>query len=431
MLYKNLDFFKILIFVTFFIISIFFIFKGYKELFTNAKYINNVNSNDLIINQELISNEVIIKSKIKKSNNKTLLKKNTIIIKENDTFSKIIEPFFENKIKNQIINKLNKIYNLKYLKIGQKILFYENNKNEIYKIILHNGFDTDIVINIKNDKIEIQKQKNPINTEINSINFIISSSLYKNGIEANVPVTILHEAIKLYSFDIDFQRDIRKNTIVEIAYEIFSSPNRDKIEYGSIQYINLIINNKNLEYYIFKTDEGFFDYFNKEGKNVKKSLLKTPIDGAKLSSNFGMRKHPISGFNKLHKGVDFAAPTGTPIYAGGNGVIEYLGNNGGYGKYIRIRHNNNYKTAYAHLSKFQKNMSKGKRVNQGDVIGYVGNTGKSTGPHLHYEIIFQNKQINPMTMKLPSGKVLVGSELKRFVKNANEINAKHLFNLYE
>ena len=167
------------------------------------------------------------------------------------------------------------------------------------------------------------------------------------------------------------------------------------------------------------------------GKNVKKSLLKTPIDGARLSSNFGLRKHPILGYNKLHKGVDFAAKSGTPIYAGGNGIIEFMGNNGGYGKYIRIRHNNEYKTAYAHLSNFKKGIYKGVRVNQGDIIGFVGSTGNSTGAHLHYEIIYQAKQINPMTMKLPSGKILQENELIKFIKISKNIYANFLFNLYE
>ena len=144
-----------------------------------------------------------------------------------------------------------------------------------------------------------------------------------------------------------------------------------------------------------------------------------------------MRKHPISGFNKMHKGVDFAAPKGTPIYAGGNGVVEYAGNNGGYGKYIRIRHNNEYKTAYAHLSSFKKGISKGARVNQGDIIGFVGSTGNSTGPHLHYEIIFQNKQINPLKLNLPSGKILKGDEYERFKKSYKIIYANHLNLLYE
>ena len=150
--------------------------------------------------------------------------------------------------------------------------------------------------------------------------------------------------------------------------------------------------------------------------------MKTPIDGARLSSSFGMRKHPISGYNKMHKGLDFAAPTGTPIYAAGNGVIEYVGKNGGYGKYIRIRHNSSYKTAYAHLSKYKKGIYKGLRVNQGEVIGYVGSTGVSTGPHLHYEVIYMNKQINPKKMNLPSISFLKGKELERFKKKDNWSN---------
>ena len=144
-----------------------------------------------------------------------------------------------------------------------------------------------------------------------------------------------------------------------------------------------------------------------------------------------MRKHPISGFNKMHKGIDFAAPKGTPIYAGGNGIVEFAGVNGGYGKYIRIRHNNEYKTAYAHLKAFKKGISKGVRINQGDIIGYVGSTGRSTGPHLHYEIIYQNEQINPLTLKLPSGKILTGDEFDRFKKSYKTTLANHLNNLFE
>jgi murein DD-endopeptidase MepM/ murein hydrolase activator NlpD len=159
--------------------------------------------------------------------------------------------------------------------------------------------------------------------------------------------------------------------------------------------------------------------------------MKTPIDGARLSSSYGVRKHPILGYNKLHKGVDFAAPKGTPIYAAGNGVIDFVGKNGGYGKYIRIRHNSSYKTAYAHLSNYKKNIYKGIRVSQGEVIGYVGSTGKSTGPHLHYEVIYQNKQINPMKMKLPSGKILKDNELKKFNKEMKIIYSDFLFYLYE
>ena len=217
----------------------------------------------------------------------------------------------------------------------------------------------------------------------------------------------------------------------QVGYNLKIIEGRDKYFYGDINYGLIDIGNNKLEYFKFKTDDGFIDYFNRKGENVKKSILKTPLDGAKLSSGFGMRTHPISGFNKMHKGVDFAAPTGTPVFAGGNGTIDFAGRNGGYGKYIRIRHNNEYKTAYAHLSNFKKGISKGVRVNQGDVIGFVGSTGNSTGPHLHYEIIFQNKQINPLKLKLPSGKKLKGNELKRYISEMKIIYANHLNLLFE
>ena len=293
------------------------------------------------------------------------------------------------------------------------------------------NFSTDINIIINSNIISSIREKHIIKKEIKSTQFLIINSLYEDGTKAGLSSGILNEAVRLYSFDIDFQRDIQKNTKFEISFETLFNESSGEISYGKIQYLNIKIQSKNLEYFLFKTDDNFYDYFNREGKNIKKSILKTPINGAQLSSSFGMRKHPILGYNKLHKGVDFAAPQGTPIFAGGNGVIEYAGNNGGYGKYIRIRHNNDYKTAYAHMKAFKKGISKGKRVNQGDVIGYVGTTGKSTGLHLHYEILFQNKQINPMKMKLPSGKILKGNQLKRFEKSLLKIYAKHLFGLYE
>ena len=246
-----------------------------------------------------------------------------------------------------------------------------------------------------------------------------------------MPLTILSEIIRLYSFDIDFQRDIHKDDELELMYNIFYNENRRTVSYGEVEYINLIQGKNNLEYFLFETSDGNLDYFNRSGKNVRKTLMKTPLDGAKLSSNYGMRKHPILGYNKMHKGVDFAAPKGTPIYAAGNGTIDYIGRKGAYGKYIRIRHNNAYKTAYAHLNSFSKGMSKGTRVKQGQIIGYVGSTGRSTGPHLHYEVIYEGKQINPMKMKLPSGKVLKGTELENFLNSSNIIYSNFLFNLFE
>ena len=371
------------------------------------------------------------KEKIKEEKPILPLNKKEITVSKGETLSSILKNFnlSEKKIY-EIVNKISNFYDLKKLRINQKINFYLDANGVVKKIEIEKEIDRTLVINITNEvfieEIELEKQNYTMSQE-----FIILESLYSDGIKNNVPQSILIELIRLFSFDLDFQRDIKSNTTVSISYDVIEIKENNNLKYDDINYALISIEGKKIEYFKFITDEGFVDYFNREGKNVKKSILKTPLDGARLSSNFGMRKHPISGYNKMHKGVDFAAPKGTPIYAGGNGVIEFVGNNGGYGKYIRIRHNNEYKTAYAHLSQYKKGISVGKRVNQGDVIGFVGSTGNSTGPHLHYEIIYRNKHINPMKLKLPSGKVLEGNELKRFNKEFKIIYANHLNLLYE
>jgi len=366
-----------------------------------------------------------------KTKNNIKYKKTIVIVKKGETFSKILDNFnFENKKKFEIINSINKIFDLRGLNVNQKIIFLVNDKKIVKQIIFELDYKTNLIVDLDSN-INVIKKELETFSEIESKEYLITNSLYSDGINNNIPNQILIKLIQLFSFDLDFQRDIRKDTQVSVSYEKIFTENENKYFFGDIQYARVTIKNNTLEYFKFLTDDGYIDYFNREGKNVKKSILKTPLDGARLSSTYGMRKHPISGFNKMHKGIDFAAPKGTPVYAGGNGVIEMAGRNGGYGNYIRIRHNNEYKTAYAHLSGFKKGISKGVRVNQGEVIGYVGSTGRSTGPHLHYEIIYQNKQINPLTLKLPSGKILEGKELERFKKNHKLILANHLNNLFE
>ena len=364
---------------------------------------------------------------VNKPNNKELI----IIVKKGQTFSSILDNFnFENKKKFEIINAINAIYDLRELKVNQKIIFLINNKEKVENIIIELNYNTNLEADLRSD-IKVEKKELETISEIESKEYVITNSLYADGINNSIPNQILIKLIQLFSFDLDFQRDIQKDTKVSLSYEKISVKNKSGYSFGDIEYANIKIKKNTIEYFKFLTDDGFIDYFNQQGKNVKKSILKTPLDGARISSSFGMRKHPISGFNKMHKGVDFAASIGTPVYAGGNGIVEMVGVNGGYGKYIRIRHNNEYKTAYAHLSSYKKRISKGVRVNQGEVIGYVGSTGKSTGPHLHYEIIYQNKQINPLKLKLPSGKILTGDELVRFEKNYKMILANHLNNLFE
>ena len=355
-----------------------------------------------------------------------------IIVSKGETFLSILKEFnISEKRSFEIISEIEKLFDLRKLKVDEKILFYLDTNNSIKIIEFYKNINEKLIVSINSNSIKIENKILEKTSYQTSKEFNINNSLYSDGLKNNLPQDILIKLIRLFSFDLDFQRDIKKNTLVSVLYEYDQIKDNNKFEYKDIFYALININGNKLEYFRFLTDDGFVDYFNKDGKNVKKSILKTPLDGARLSSNFGMRKHPISGYNKMHKGVDFAAPTGTPIYAGGNGVIEFIGNNGGYGKYIRIRHNNEYKTAYGHMSGFKKGLSKGLRVNQGEIIGYVGSTGKSTGPHLHYEIIFQNEQINPLKLKLPSGKVLKGKELSKFQREAKKIYANHLNQLYE
>jgi len=373
----------------------------------------------------------ILLNKFFDKENSSKFKETIIKVKQGQTFSEILDNFnFENKEKFEIINSISEVFNLRGLNVNQKIIFLTNENEIIEKIIIELDFNTNLIVNL-DSQINVEKRNLETFSSIESQEYLITNSLYADGINNNLPNQILIKLIQLFSFDLDFQRDIRKDTQVSVSYEKNYVENKPDYSFGDIEYAKITIKNNTLEYFKFLTDDGFVDYFNREGKNVKKSILKTPLDGARLSSNFGMRKHPISGYNKMHKGIDFAAPKGTPVYAGGNGVVEIAGVNGAYGKYIRIRHNNEYKTAYAHLNVFKKGITKGVRVNQGDVIGYVGSTGSSTGPHLHYEIIYQNKQINPLTLKLPSGKILKGKELERFKNNYKIILANHLHNLFE
>jgi len=425
--------FKLIFYFSGIILGCVFFYDGYQNLKYFDKLDIKVDNNFVVPSSKTIEDKGNnTKKKIIKNNNKTNnYIKTELLVLEGDTLSSILKQFnFTDNEIYLIVNEIEKYFDLRQLKVNQKINIYADQNKKIKKIELNLSIDKILEINL-NDQIIINQKKLNKNYFQESKEFKIQKSLYSDGIKNGLPQEILIKLIKLFSFDLDFQRDIRNDTLVSVSYDYNQIIENGITEFLDINYALISIEGKKLEYFKFLTDDDYIDYFNREGKNVKKSILKTPLDGARLSSNFGMRKHPISGYNKMHKGVDFAAPIGTPIYAGGNGVIEYVGNNGGYGKYIRIRHNNEYKTAYAHLSGYKKGIAKGKRVNQGDVIGYVGNTGVSTGPHLHYEIIFQNKHINPLKLKLPSGKVLKGNELKRFQKEYKIIYANHLNLLYE
>ncbi len=251
----------------------------------------------------------------------------------------------------------------------------------------------------------------------------IEVSLYGSAAKAGIPVPVVANAIRIYSWNVDFQRDIRQGDTIEIMYESFETEDGHVAETGNILYANLTLNDKPIPLYRFDMQDGRTDYFGPNGLSIKRTLMKTPIDGARMSSGYGMRRHPILGYNKMHKGVDFAAPTGTPIYAAGDGVVEKVGWVSGYGKYIRIRHNSSLKTAYAHMSK--NKVKTGQRVKQGEVIAYVGSTGRSTGPHLHYEVHLNGRQVNPRSVNLPTGEELQGADMKKFKSHMRSIDQRY------
>ena len=341
-------------------------------------------------------------------------------IKSGETFDKILETYSIDKEEILAIkNNLSKTFDINKLNTNQKIQFnldQTNNKikNFIFQIsnkekIFLSRKDQDTkfsqeIITLKLDKKIIYKEN------------IILQSLYNSASDQNIPANTIVEFARIYGFQVDFQRDIRKRDKFQIMYEVYIDENKEIIETGEILFANLKLSGQDNSLYFFN-QPGSEGHYDKNGKSVKKALMKTPINGARLSSAFGMRKHPIDGFNKMHRGTDFAAPKGTPIMASGNGVVKKAGWCGGGGNCVKIRHNSTYETIYAHMSKFARGIKSGVRVKQGQIIGYVGSTGKSTGPHLHYEVIVNGKKVNSQKLKLPSGKILKGENRKLFETN--------------
>ena len=379
--------------------------------------------------------------KFNKMINNVYLRKSLISTLDN------LEPRFENiKYKVNQGESLDKI--LKNLLIPdkeRKLIIMNLSKNkDLLKI--YQGQEIDFLID-KSDPVKVKeitfyitKSKSIISTrdeeknifltkkiEKNLIkNFIyqeskIVNSLYSSAVKKDIPIALIIDFARIYGFEIDFQRDIWKNDTFQILYESYVNDNNEILEFGNILFANLILKGKEYPLYYF-SNNNFSDHYDERGQSIKKTLMKTPINGARLSSPFGMRKHPILGFNKMHKGTDFAAPLGTPVMASGDGKVIKASWCGGGGNCVKIKHNSTYSTVYAHLSKFGRGVKKGVRVKQGSIIGYVGSTGMSTGPHLHYEVIKNGKKINSQTLKLPSGKTLKGDERKQFEITKLNIN---------
>ena len=338
-------------------------------------------------------------------------------IKSGETFDKILESYSIKKeeiikIKSSLQKKMD-FNKLNTKQIIEFSLDKTTNKIEEFSFQVSSTQKINLTRNLENDNFKEEILFIKLNKKIIYKEDIILQSLYKSAESQKIPANIIIEFAGIYGFQVDFQRDIRKKDKFQILYELYLNEKNEIIETGDILFANLKLSGQDNSLYYFdnKGSEGHYD---KNGKSVKKALMKTPINGARLSSPFGMRKHPIDGFNKMHRGTDFAAPMGTPIMASGDGVIQKAGWCGGGGNCIKIKHNSTYKTVYAHMSKFARGMKAGVRVKQGQTIGYVGSTGKSTGPHLHYEVIVNGKKVNSQKLKLPSGKILKGKERKLF-----------------
>jgi murein DD-endopeptidase MepM/ murein hydrolase activator NlpD len=300
------------------------------------------------------------------------------------------------------------------------------NTNQVFEILTHKDTGEIIRLTINLDNINslhvFKKNKEFVANKIEKVLYkkttlaegMINSSMYQAAEKEKIDPEVIVNFAGIFGFEIDFQRDIRRGDIFQIVYDKYVDDDGELQKNGDIIYAYMKNNGREIALYRFVDQKGIPGYYRTNGKSIEKALMKTPINGARLSSTFGMRKHPILGYNKMHRGTDFAAPTGTPIMASGSGIIEQVGWNGAYGKYIRIKHNSKYKTAYAHLNGYARGIKKGAKVRQGQIIGYVGSTGRSTGPHLHYEVLVNGKRMNSQRLKLPSGRTLRGEDREKF-----------------
>ncbi len=345
----------------------------------------------------------------------------TLRIQEGDTLASILGRWgIPATQAHEAISALTKVFNPKDLKVGQEIYAVYDTQPEgegydLKFLRLRGDIDHDVeLVRTGSDVFEAKKYKKELKHEYSDIQGTIKMSLYADALKAGASPKMLYDMIKAFSYDIDFQRDIQPGAEFSLFYDKYKDEESGLERSGELLYARLILESKPYEIYRFQPAGGVPGFYTSRGEAVQKALLRTPIDGARINSGFGNRKHPLKGYTKMHKGVDFGAPKGTPIMAAGDGVVERCNRYGGYGNYIRIRHNGNTKTAYAHLSRYAKGVKGGSKVRQGQVIGYVGTTGSTTGPHLHFELIQNGKHVNPQKVtQLPKTK-LTGEVLKEF-----------------
>lgn len=332
----------------------------------------------------------------------------------------------------EVVGTLSTVYDPRRLKVGQAMAVeVERAAGELAAprlaaLSLNLDFANDLRIERDADgSFAARTVDRELIESVHAARAVVQTSLYQTARQQDVPDEALVSLANIFSWDVDFERDVQPGDAFELVYETVSSPDGET-RGGDVLFASLSLRGKKMEAYRFTHSDGSVGYYDADGRSLRKWLMRTPIDGARISSSFGKRKHPILGYNKMHRGVDFAAPRGTPIYAAGDGVLTKAGRNGSYGNYIQIRHNGEYSTAYAHLGRIAKGMESGTRVRQGQVIGYVGTTGRSTGPHLHYEVLQNGTQVNPLSIKPQTAARLAGAELARFRREIDIITAERL-----
>ncbi len=351
---------------------------------------------------------------------KSALERKTVSVERGGTLMDLLTSVSVSRSEaDSALTALSKVYDPHKLKVGQQICVLFKPQDNGARRFIGLELAPDVVHSIRVERTGDQGFKSTqvtkeVHRQLVTAEAEIRSSLFEAGSQAGVPVSVMLAVIRVYSHEVDFQRDLQAGDQFKVLYERLVTDDGKIAGEGDVLFASLKLSDDELAIYRHKTREGRIDYYDREGESIRRALLRTPIDGARLTSGFGMRRHPILGFSKMHKGIDFGAPTGTPIYAAGNGTVEEIKPNGSYGNYIRIRHNTQITTAYAHLSRFAKNMHRGGRIDQGEVIGYVGATGRATGSHLHYEVLKDNRQINPKSADLPTGEKLQGRELQAF-----------------
>jgi murein DD-endopeptidase MepM/ murein hydrolase activator NlpD len=393
-----------------------------------SKYFDQYSENGESKDQELENNLITVKDFLFNQFNSGATKVE-LKVRNGDSIQRIL---YDQKISptevNNVLNALRREYNVGTLRNDQKVYLIvkrEKNGNFVSRLTVNIDNITSVHVFLNKDNVYETKRVTKILTKKNHlVETTIDRGIYRTAKQSGIENSVVAQFARLYGFEVDFQRDLKKNDKIKIFYERYLDDDGVSQRTGNIIYSEITNVERNIVLYRYEYPNGGIAYFTPEGKSIEKSLMRTPINGAKLSSRYGFRIHPILGYNQMHQGTDFAAPIGTPVMASGAGTVEYSGWKGGYGKFISIRHSSVYQTNYAHLQDYAKGIRRGAKVQQGQVIGYLGSTGSSTGPHLHYEVVVNGRKENSQTLKLPSAAPLEGNN-----KNFFEIQKRNIDNL--